>query len=312
MCNKLKYLLLSCLLIAQVSRAQEVVFEGLKPVNGTELYCKVIGEGEPLVVLHGGPGLSHDYFLPHLLPLAKRFQLILFDQRAQGQSSLELDASQMSVQALVDDIEGIRQAFGLQKIHLMAHSWGASIAIRYAAQYPESLQSLILVSAVPLNPQAFEEKMQSMPRPAQHPQDSLERAELMASEAFKNQETAAIEKLLLLNFRRSAYDRNNMKKLNLNLRPTFSEGSQILGGMGPEGMVYDLTETAKKITCPTLVIHGKADIIPLEISLETDRTIPNASLRQLMKSGHFPFVEEPGKFNKIISKWMKEHASTKG
>lgn len=312
MCNKFKYLLLSCLLIAQFSWAQEVTFEGLKPVNGTELYCKVIGKGEPLVVLHGGPGLSHDYFLPHLLPLAERFQLILFDQRAQGQSSLELDASQVSVQAMVDDIEGIRQVFGLQKIHLMAHSWGASIAVRYAAQYPESIQSLILVSAVPLNPQAFEEKMQSMPRPAQHPQDSLERVALIASEAFKNQEAAAIEKLLLLNFRRSAYDRNNIKKLQLNLRPTFSKGSQVLGGMGPEAMVYDLTETAKKITCPTLVVHGKADLIPLEISLETVRTIPNASLRQMMKSGHFPFVEEPGKFNKMISKWMKEHSSSKG
>lgn len=312
MCNKFKCLLLSCLLIAQFAKAQDTVFEGLKSVNGTELYCKVIGEGEPLVVLHGGPGLSHDYFLPHLQPLAERFQLILFDQRAQGQSSLELDASQMSVQAMVDDIEGIRQVFGLQKIHLMAHSWGASIAVRYAAQYPESIQSLILVSAVPLNPQAFEEKMRSMPPPPQHPQDSLERSELMASEAFKNREVAAMEKLLLLNFRRSAYDRNNMKKLNLNLQSTFSKGSQMLGGMGPEAMVYDLTETAKKITCPTLVIHGKADLIPLEISLETDRTIPDASLRQMMKSGHFPFVEEPGKFNKMIGKWMKKHASTKG
>lgn len=153
---------------------QEVVFEGLKSINGTALYCKVIGKGEPLVVLHGGPGLSQDYFLPHLLPLAKKFQLILFDQRAQSKSSIKLDSTQVSVQAMVEDIEGIRQAFHLGKIHLMAHSWGGNIAIRYAAQHPESLKSLILVDVVPLNPQAWEEKMQQIP--PQSPQDSLERA----------------------------------------------------------------------------------------------------------------------------------------
>lgn len=285
---------------------QEVVFEGLKSVNGTALYCKVIGKGEPLVILHGGPGLSHDYFLPYLLPLAKQFQLILFDQRAQGKSALTLDSTQVSVQAMVDDVEGIRQAFHLGKIHLMAHSWGGNIAIRYAAQHPESLKSLILVDVVPLNPQAWEEKMQQMPPPS--PQDSLERAALMASEGFKKREVATFEKLMLLNFRRTAYDPTNMENLHLNLAPTFFESNRLLGYMGMEGMMYDLTETAKKIATPTLIIHGNADLIPLAADLEIQRTVPNSSLEQFMQSGHFPFVEEPKKFNRTIRAWIRPHS----
>ena len=285
---------------------QEVVFEGLKSINGTALYCKVIGKGEPLVVLHGGPGLSHDYFLLHLLPLAKKFQLILFDQRAQGKSSIKLDSAQVSVQAMVDDIEGIRQAFHLGRIHLMAHSWGGNIAIRYAAQHPESLKSLILVDVVPLNPQAWEEKMQQMPPPS--PQDSLERAELMSSEGFKKREVPTFERLMLLNFRRTAYDPTKMENLHLNLAPTFFESNRLLGYMGMEGMMYDLTETAKKITTPTLIIHGNADLIPLASDLEIQRTIPNSSLEQFLQSGHFPFVEEPKKFNRTIRAWIRPHS----
>ncbi|MFN7120051.1 MAG: alpha/beta fold hydrolase [Saprospiraceae bacterium] len=289
---------------AQALHAQEITFEGLKSVNGTALYCKVIGKGEPLLVLHGGPGLSHDYFLPHLLPLAKRYQLILVDQRAQGRSSQKLDSTQVTMQAMVDDVEGIRQAFKLGKIHLLAHSWGGNIAIRYAAQYPQSLQSLILVNVVPLNPTAFEEKMRQMPPKSQHPQDSLERVELFASESFKKREPAAIEKLMILNFRRTAYDRSNMDKLRLNIQPG---ANNLLRYLGPDAMTYDLTDTAKKITAPTLVIHGAADLIPLESDLQIQRTVANGSLEQFFKSGHFPFVEEPKKFNRTIQAWIRQH-----
>lgn len=293
------------LLNVKVTSAQDVVFEGLKSINGTELYCKVIGKGEPLVVLHGGPGLSHDYFLPHLLPLAKQYQLILFDQRAQGRSSQTLDSTQVSIQAMVDDIEGIRKAFNLGKIHLMAHSFGGSIAIRYAAQHPESMQSLILVDVVPLNPQAFEEKMQNTPPKPMHPQDSIEQAQLFASEAFQNREPAAMEKLMKLNFKRTAYDRTNMDKLQLNIQ---AGSGAMLRYLSPDEVMTDLTDTAKQITCPTLVIHGAADIIPLESELQIQKTVAHGSLEQFMKSGHFPFVEETEHFNKTIRAWMRRHS----
>lgn len=60
--------------------------DGCASINGTELYFRVIGEGEPMVFLHGGPGLFHDYFLPHVESLAGDFQLIFYDQRASGKS----------------------------------------------------------------------------------------------------------------------------------------------------------------------------------------------------------------------------------
>lgn len=302
-------LLLFVFIISSAVSGQQITFEGLKSINGTALYCKVIGEGEPLVVLHGGPGLSHDYFLPHLLPLAKRFQLIFFDQRAQGQSSMTLDSSQISIQTMVDDIEGIRQAFGLKKIHLLAHSWGGLLAIHYAAQHSESLQSLILVDVVPLNTQQFQKEMQENIRAKTTRQDSLDRAKLMTSEGIKKGDVKVFEELMLLNFKSSAYNRANIRHLHLNLSPNFLESNRLLRYLGKDAFDYDLTGTAKRIGAPTLIIHGKSDLLPLASDLEIERTIPNASLRQLMKSGHFPFLEEQEKFNKIIRNWIKGHSN---
>ena len=62
--------------------------EGLREINGTKLFVREIGKGEPLIIIHGGPGLNHSYFLPHLDALSKSFKLIYYDQRACGQSAL--------------------------------------------------------------------------------------------------------------------------------------------------------------------------------------------------------------------------------
>ena len=60
---------------------------GLLSLNGTKLYVKTMGSGEPIIVIHGGPVLEHGYLLPHLEPLSRDYRLIFFDQRLSGRSS---------------------------------------------------------------------------------------------------------------------------------------------------------------------------------------------------------------------------------
>ena len=62
------------------------VQEGFVDANGVLIYYKMLGSGKPLLILHGGPGASHDYFLPYLLPLARRHRLIFIDERGSGRS----------------------------------------------------------------------------------------------------------------------------------------------------------------------------------------------------------------------------------
>src|SRR5579885_533512 len=78
--------------------------EGYVDANGVLLYYKMMGKGEPLVVLHGGPGASHDYFLPYLLPLARHNRLVFLDERGSGRSEKLDDPAGYTVEAMVEDV----------------------------------------------------------------------------------------------------------------------------------------------------------------------------------------------------------------
>ena len=85
------------LILTSCEKSKELTIEeGLREINGTQLYTKVMGEGEPIVILHGGPGMDHTYFLPQMAELAETHKLIFFDQRVSGRSSLDIDSRKHS------------------------------------------------------------------------------------------------------------------------------------------------------------------------------------------------------------------------
>ncbi len=74
--------------------------EGYVDVGGMFIYYEELGTGRPLVILHGGPGASHDYLLPHLIPLAKTHRLVLIDERGSGKSTTLDDPAGYTVEAM--------------------------------------------------------------------------------------------------------------------------------------------------------------------------------------------------------------------
>src|SRR5579862_9390736 len=120
--------------------------EGYVDANGVMIYYKSFGKGAPLVIVHGGPGASHDYFLPYLLPLARQNRLIFIDERGSGRSQKLDDPSGYTVENMVEDVETVRKALGLGKINLLGHSYGGVLAQAYALKYQQNLNHLILGS----------------------------------------------------------------------------------------------------------------------------------------------------------------------
>ena len=120
--------------------------EGFVDANGVMIYYMALGRGEPLLIVHGGPGASHDYFLPYLLPLARHNRLIFIDERGSRRSQKLEDASGYTVENMVEDVEAVRQALGLGKISLLGHSYGGALAQAYALKYQKNLTHLILAS----------------------------------------------------------------------------------------------------------------------------------------------------------------------
>jgi len=118
--------------------------EGFVDAHGVLIYYMIVGHGAPLMLVHGGPGASHDYFLPYLLPLARTNKLIFIDERGSGRSEKLQDPTLYTVENMVEDVEDVRQALHLGKMNLLGHSYGGVLAQAYAFKYQQNLSHLIL------------------------------------------------------------------------------------------------------------------------------------------------------------------------
>jgi pimeloyl-ACP methyl ester carboxylesterase len=118
--------------------------------DGARLYYRVVGTtSDTVVIVHGGAmGLAMDYIKPDLEPLTTTHTLIFYDQRGSGRSTLVTDPARMTVQSHVADLEAVRRHFGLDRLTLLGHSWGAGLAARYAAAHPQQVERLVLVGAM--------------------------------------------------------------------------------------------------------------------------------------------------------------------
>ncbi len=111
-------------------------------IRDVSLYVQVIGQGYPLVLMHGGPGLDHTSLLA-LRPCADQFTLIFYDHRCNGRS--DGSVASMTWENLTADAEALRQRLGFDKWAVLGHSFGGNVALEYALRYPQSLSHLILM-----------------------------------------------------------------------------------------------------------------------------------------------------------------------
>jgi proline iminopeptidase len=272
---------------ALLGHAQD--FSAIKNINGTKLFISAAGSGEPIVVLHGGPGLNHSYFKPHLSGLEKNFRMIYYDQRACGQSAIP-PADSISIQFLVDDLEGIRKEFKIEKLNLLAHSWGAILATHYALKYPNNVRRIIFSNPAFFS-REYDREAGELTKKKTTKEDSIQRASVTA--AGMNMTSTQVEQLFKISFRASAYDRKNIDKLNLNIPENFQKANRnLFGGLmkDPE-MKKNLYASLSLLKFPVLVIHGEADILPIASIHRLKNSLPKGELVILSECGHFPFIE---------------------
>ncbi len=125
-----------------------------------QLYHFAVGNGRNVLIVHGGPGLPYTHAWPGLEPLAQSFRFHYYDQRGCGQSTRPFDRwtstnyyenlttleRTLGLGAQIADIERIRRTLGDEKVILIGHSWGGFLASLYAAEFPERVQALVLIS----------------------------------------------------------------------------------------------------------------------------------------------------------------------
>lgn len=149
-----KYLIFSTMMVLftgafDAHASQQSVDEGyLTGAEDAKLHYRVMGTGQDtIVVIHGGPGAGMNSILPSVKPLARKFVLVLYDQRGGGRSELPVDTSKLHADYFVEDLEAVRKYFGLEQMNVLTHSFGSVLVARYAMKYPNRLRRLIFHGA---------------------------------------------------------------------------------------------------------------------------------------------------------------------
>lgn len=281
--------------------------EGFAESKDIDIFYQTFGEGEPLVILNGGPGFPSNHFvkLAQRLALAGR-QTIIFDQRGTGRSEMsEVNNSNVTMDLMLEDMEAVRQHLGIEKWSIMGHSFGGMYAMFYASQFPEKVKSVVLshsggidltfLEAFPANRNI---------RLTQAQRDSLA-FWTNPSNISKYPKYARIGKAKAM-APAYVYDEKNV--------PTVVEGLTKLSKFEPQinrlvwqnlrKMNYDLREELRTFQKPVLVVGGKQDLVGESTAYEIHMTLPNSQLELINECGHYGWLDQPTQYFNILESFL--------
>lgn len=266
-------------------------------VNGTRLYCRGVGDGPPFMILHGGPGLSHDYQYAALTGLlADRFRLIFYDQRGSGRSDGADDRESLTMETFVEDVEGLRLALGLGRLNLAGHSFGGHIAMRYAITYPEHLSSLILIDSEAASEAVRLPYLRAYQDEHFTVSDQQRLDELRASEGFDS-DPAMFEAFFKIITDSYFFDRSKADLLPMKMSAEAIAKFRVTNAAIREDIGdFDFHDRLGSISCPTLVLHAESGPLSPDGAMAIAERIDGATLVMFEACGHFLYIEKPDDF----------------
>ena len=302
---------------AKAGASVYVMQEGFVDAHGVLIYYAALGQGPPLLILHGGPGASHDYFLPYLLPLARRNRLIFIDERGSGKSEKLEDPAGYTVENMVGDAEAVRQGLGLGKIALLGHSCGGVLAQAYALKYGNNLTHLILCSTFS-STRAMNEVFRRME--AKMAPELRERIQRLESSGLFGQGKDFEKNRYPNDYMTAAWGEGYFPYLYQN-RPDPNYDPIGNGNMawdvyremwGSHGEFIidgnltsvEYTDRLSTIHIPTLITVGDHDECDPSLARAMQQKIAGSKLVVLPKSGHMTFVDQPGMFNRAVDEFL--------
>lgn len=292
--------------------------EGFVDAHGVLIYYKMVGRGAPLMLVHGGPGASHDYFLPYLMTLARTNKIVFIDERGSGRSEKLEDASRYTVENMVEDIEAVRQALNLGKISLMGHSFGGVLAQAYAFKYQKNLTHLILGSTFhstsAMNAVLASEKHQ-MTGEKREKLEAFEKAGLFdkGKPWEKGRYPSEYAELAwgdgYFPFLYQRHPDPNYDPLAGNTTSSWDLYREMWGSHGEfviDGNLksVEYTDRLSSIHVPTLVICGDHDESDPSLSKTMHEKIAGSKLVIIPQAGHLVFVDQPNLYLKTIDEFV--------
>jgi proline iminopeptidase len=289
---------------------QSNIEEGFANVNGVRLYYKIVGDGEPVVISHGGPGLDHNYILP-MSELADDYKVIFYDQRATGNSTGAVNANSITLNNYVQDLEGLRKKLKLGKMNLIGHSWGGGLAVYYAIKYPMNLRSLIVLAGGGPDTKYFEQYFQNV-HSRTLPEDAVAMRKIKHSKAFKNRQIEVVERYYRIATKPFFYDPSLANRMDFFVNEnTAVNHSKAAALIMKDVSRFDIYDELSAIKCPALIVCGDADPGPRWAPYKLHRFVPRSKLVFLKNTGHFLFIESPEETFSVIRDFLRNDKAVK-
>ncbi len=273
-------------------------------------WCTYGPAGAPrALVLHGGPGAHHDYLLPQMLEITRAAggrELLFYDQRGGGRSKTnQRDA--ITWQTQVADVAAVIREFRLEGAPIVGYSWGALLAMLFAAEASRdsslpSHGSLVLIDPAPVTRQyrnAFESEFARR----QNATEVVRLREDLASSGLRERDPEAYRQR---NFELSVAGYFADPHLARDLTP-FRVTSRVQQSVWDSLGDFDLVADGRlaSIGAPTLIVHGRQDPIPLASSEAAARAM-KAKLVAIDDCGHVPYVEQPASLFAAIDSFLQK------
>jgi proline iminopeptidase len=272
--------------------------------DGVELFYRTSGSGAPIVFLSGGPGFEVDYMIPTADFVPASYQRVFYEQRGTGRSRLAtMTAENMTIRHVVADLEALRVHLKQERLFLVGHSWGGMLAMAYAAAHPDRIDRMILIG--PGGPtlefaEWFNDNIHMRLRP-----EDVE-AERYWNEAPKrgvDANKAALEEVRAIT---PGYFFDRAK--GLAFASQLPEGTltvqvnTLLFADMTKG--YDLRPGLRQLDRPVLIVQGHQDPIGDKTAEDIHATIKSSVLTYLNHCGHFPWLEQPEAFRRIVAEFF--------
>jgi len=286
--------------------------EGVVPFRGFNVWYRIVGDHEepgklPLLCLHGGPGVPHDYLEPLETMASTGRRVIFYDQLGCGNSDHPHDPSLWNIRLFVEELGTIRQALGLDRLHILGNSWGGMLAQEYALTRPSGLASLTLHSSLASIPQWVAEanRLRSeLPADAQ--------ATLLKHEAAGTTDDPAYEEAMMVFYRRHLCRADPWPECVSRAFAKLGEDPEVYYTMnGPSefhvvGVIkdWDITGRLGEIQVPTLITSGRYDEATPVIAERLQRGIAGSEWVVFEQSAHLAHAEEPERYMQVLDAFL--------
>ena len=256
-----------------------------------------MGSGPPTIILHGGPGAHHDYLLPGFDALARGRQLVYYDQRGGGRSPVSREIP-VGWREHVADLEALRARWELERLTLVGYSWGGLLALLYAAEFPDRVARLALVSPAPPWRAARDEFEKRFAEKNLSADLQAQRSELRKTGLREHDPAQYAKRLFELSVAPYFHDPERARDLTP-FRVTGRTQQEVWSSLGN----YDLRPAISALSVKAIVLHGESDLIPIETA-RTVAQLLKAEFYPLSSCGHVPYVEALEEFVRLLDPFL--------